>query len=86
MRRLFAFATVLLLTAPAWADWDDGDCVQCDLSGANLSGALLFGADLEGANLSGADLTGANLTHADLRDARFCNTVMPDGTVIYSGC
>lgn len=24
MRRLFAFATVLLLAAPAWADWDDG--------------------------------------------------------------
>ena len=24
MRRLFAFATVLLLTAPAWGDWDDG--------------------------------------------------------------
>jgi uncharacterized protein len=24
MRRLFAFATVLLLTAPAWADFDDG--------------------------------------------------------------
>jgi len=24
MKRLFAFATVLLLAAPAWADWDDG--------------------------------------------------------------
>ena len=24
MRRLFAFATVLLLAAPAWADFDDG--------------------------------------------------------------
>ena len=71
MRRLFAFATVLLLTAPALGDWDDGDCIRCDLSGANLSGA---------------DLIFANLSGADLRDARFCNTVMPDGTVIYSGC
>ena len=71
MKRLFAFATVLLLTAPAWGDWDDGDCVQCDLTGADLSGA---------------NLTHADLTHADLRDARFCNTVMPDGSVLYSGC
>jgi len=81
MRRLFAFATVLLLAVPAWADWDGGDCFQCELTGADLSDA-----NFEGANLMGADLTGANLTHADLRDARFCNTVMPDGTVLYSGC
>ena len=75
-RQLFAFVTVLLLAAPAWGDWDDGDCIRCDLTGA----------DLIGANLSGADLRDADLSGADLRDARFCNTVMPDGSVLYSGC
>ena len=66
MRRLFAFATVLLLAAPAWGDWEDGDYVQSDLSSANLITSRLSGADL--------------------RDARLCNTVMPDDTTLYSGC
>jgi uncharacterized protein YjbI with pentapeptide repeats len=76
MRRLFACATVLLLTAPAWADWDGGDCIHCDLRDADLSGA----------DLSSANFSGASLYMADLRDAQFCNTVMPDGTTLYSGC
>ena len=47
------------------------ECVECDLSGANLTGTYLYGANLTGANpagvdLSGNDLTGANLTGADL--------------------
>lgn len=35
-----------------------------------------FEADLRGANLRGADLRGANL-----EEARFKNTVMPDGSM-----
>ena len=50
---------------------DTGKCATCDLGGADLSGA-----DLGGANLSGAYMQGAAL----------CNTTMPDGSVIYSGC
>ena len=48
-----------------------GKCATCDLGGADLSSA-----DLGGANLSGAYMQGAAL----------CNTTMPDGSVIYSGC
>ncbi len=44
-------------------------CQECDLSGADLSGANLKGADLLRANLSGADLSGANLSGADLSGA-----------------
>ena len=40
---------------------DTNECVNCDLTDANLKGANLKGAIL-------------------------CNTTMPDGSVIYSGC
>ena len=66
------------------------------LIGADLTGADLRGADLGGANLEGTDLRGADLGGANLRDAMLnftymngailCNTTMPDGSVIYSGC
>lgn len=69
---------------------------DADLSGANLGGAELYYADLRGAilrgaNLYGADLSGVMLNDADLRGAMMrgailCNTTMPDGSVIYSGC
>ena len=55
---------------------DTNECVKCDLADANLTGA-----DLGRANLSGADLGGAYMNGAIL-----CNTTMPDGSVIYSGC
>ena len=58
---------------------------DADLSNANLKGAILT-ADLEGAFLNGAILSGANLKGANLEDAILCNTTMPDGSVIYSGC
>ena len=51
-------------------------CVECDLSEANLWGATIRGANLSGANLYGAEL----------REAILCNTTVPDGSVIYSGC
>jgi len=78
-----------------------GDCRNCDLKGADLRNTSLNSADLEGANLRGADLEGANLRGADLGAANLegadlaftqmngailCNTTMPDGSVIYSGC
>jgi uncharacterized protein YjbI with pentapeptide repeats len=51
-----------------------GECMRCDLRGAdlvhaNLQGANLQGALLQGANLSRANLSRANLQGADLRQA-----------------
>ena len=37
-------------------------------------------------DLGGADLGGANLSGAYMQGAALCNTIMPDGSVIYSGC
>ena len=80
---------------------DTGDCMDCDLrnadlrrtdlSNANLALANLSGADLNNANLRNANLSIANLSGADLKrtlmnGAILCNTIMPDGSVIYSGC
>ncbi len=50
---------------------DTGNCEECDLRGANLTGAYLRDAKLNYAIMNGAIL---------------CNTTMPDGSVIYSGC
>jgi hypothetical protein len=55
---------------------DTGFCQECDL----------FHADLKGANLKGADLKGALLQYATMEGVILCNTIMPDGSVIYSGC
>ena len=64
-----------------------------NLSGANLTGATLTGADLTGANLTNADLTATNLTDAktffiptSVKGAKFCRTIMPNGSVNNSGC
>ena len=70
---------------------DTNECMECDLSGANLEGANLSGANLEGADLNGAFLNDANLSRAKLTSTIMnggilCNTTMPDGSVIYSGC
>ncbi|MBT6366680.1 MAG: pentapeptide repeat-containing protein [Bacteroidetes bacterium] len=37
-------------------------------------------------NLEAADLRGANLEGAKMKGAILCNRIMPDGSVIYSGC
>ena len=50
---------------------DTGDCVECDLSGADLIGA---------------DLKNAFLRFVRMKGAILCNTTMRDGSVIYSGC
>ena len=70
---------------------DTDDCAMCDLSGADLRKANLSYADLSYANLVGTNLEGANLRMAKLdfvimNGAILCNTTMPDGYVIYSGC
>ena len=70
-----------------------GECVECDLSGAdlsdeyltranlsgaNLSGAILYMANLSGANLSGAILSGADLSGADLSMADLTRADLTD--------
>jgi uncharacterized protein YjbI with pentapeptide repeats len=77
------------------------DFIRGNLSRANMKGADLSGASLKGANLrasdmtevnlndsdlSGADLTDADLTFSIMNGAILCNTTMPNGEVIYSGC
>ena len=53
-----------------------GDCMNCNLQSTDLEGA-----DLRGFNLQGAGMRGARMKHAIL-----CNTTMPEGSVIFSGC
>ena len=77
-------------------DLGGADLSGADLGGTNLSGAKLISANLRGANLRGAklisanlrgaDLGGANLSGAYMQGAALCNTTMPDGSVINSGC
>ena len=72
------------------------DLRKANLKGANLTAASLRGADLsdadlreaflKDADLSGADLSDAELKGAYMNGAILCNTIMPDGSVIYSGC
>ena len=73
------------------ADLRGADLNGAYLRSANLSGADLGEADLRGAYLNGAYLNGANLNGSVLRYATvtgvtLCNTIMPDGSVINSGC
>ena len=70
---------------------DTGNCVACDLEGADLTGAylrnvILTRSNLRNVNLSGANLKAADLGYALMNGAILCNTIMPDGSVIYSGC
>ncbi|MHA1559316.1 MAG: pentapeptide repeat-containing protein [Alphaproteobacteria bacterium] len=83
------------------ADLGNYDMGGADLAGANLANAILTGSILSNADLTSADLTGADLSNADLTDAdltgatmegadasgaRFCNTIMPDGSARSDGC
>ena len=60
---------------------DSNKCAEC-----NLEGAGLMGANLDSADLYGANLRNANLNSATMKGAILCNTIMPDGSVINSGC
>jgi hypothetical protein len=68
------------------------DVRGADLSGANLTGAQLSEANLQGVDLGGACLVGANLLAAtidsstNVKDAIFCHTLMPDGSVNDHDC
>jgi|TARA_B110001450_G_scaffold94104_1_gene89251 uncharacterized protein YjbI with pentapeptide repeats len=42
--------------------------------------------NLSEANLEATNLTGANLSGTLMKGITLCNTTMPDGSVIYSGC
>ena len=74
------------------ADLSGCNFTDSDLSGANFLGAKLRGVDfsrtnLRGANMTGVDLTGANMRGADdegawYESASFCDTILPDGTLI----
>lgn len=67
------------------------DLTGIDLSGANLANVQLEGAKLRGANLDRAILDGTNFQAADLEgstthNAKFYNTIMPDGSVRTDEC
>ena len=68
------------------ADLTDAVLYAAELREANLSGAYLKRAHLRLAVLIGADLRGADLRGAKMNGVILCNTIMPDGSVIYSGC
>ena len=51
-------------------------CEECDLSGADLKGAILSGAGLKGAILRYADLSGADLSGADLSGANLKGVIL----------
>lgn len=53
-------------------------CVNCDLSGANLERLNLSGVNLMGANLSSATLSGSNLSNANLEGAKLQGTSLND--------
>jgi len=65
---------------------ETNECLGCELISANLANANLNGADLSEAKLSGANLKEAILDYTIMDGAILCNTTMPDGSVIYSGC
>ena len=48
-------------------------CIDCDLSGLDLSDRSLKGFDLERARLQGCNLSGANLRQANLKGDPFLN-------------
>ena len=68
------------------ADLTNAKLSYANLSEANLVGANLRGAVLRFADLSGANLSGADITRTLMNGATFCNTTMPDGSVLYTGC
>ncbi len=69
-----------------WANLRGADLRGATLRWANLSKASLTGADLRGANLHGVNLYKADLGEAILSGTKFCNTIMPDGTINNDDC
>ena len=80
MKKLMILSLAMaLLASPAWEyKQEDLDklaatnaCEECDLRGADLTGAVLSDAKID---------------FADFTKAKFCNTVMPDGQRIFKDC
>lgn len=86
LRRADLRYTILYNASLRGADLSRADLSHADLTGANLRGTDLRYAILYKANLDGADLRKADLSYAKMSGAKLCNTSMPDGSVIYSGC
>ena len=73
------------------ADLHEAKLRESDLRGADLQRADLQGADLSYsempyADLNEADLQGADLFGANLKNAKFCKTTMPDGSIANRDC
>jgi hypothetical protein len=73
------------------ANLNGATLIYANLNGVNLYDAELLDADLRDANLRDADLRDAslrraNMTGANLENAKFCETIMPDGTVNNRDC
>ena len=75
MKLLTALAITAVMFASSSSAFDPDDLQKLkdtgNCIGCNLESAILSGADLKFAIMNGAIL---------------CNTIMPDGSVIYSGC
>jgi uncharacterized protein YjbI with pentapeptide repeats len=77
-------------------DLSGANFYEADLQEVNLNGAILHhanlrrsnlsGADLSGATLFRADLFGADLTNTNLEGAKFCNTILPLGSISVKDC
>ena len=73
------------------ANFYEADLQEVNLSGANLHHANLRKSNLSGADLSGAmlfraDLFGADLTNANLEGSKFCNSILPLGSISVKDC
>jgi uncharacterized protein YjbI with pentapeptide repeats len=77
-------------------DLSGANFFEANLQEVNLSGAILHHANLRRSNLRGADLSsamlfradlfGANLTNTNLKGAKFCNTILPLGSISVKDC
>ena len=63
-----------------------GELGENDLKGASLKGAKVYRLDMRKSNLDGATLKDATGEGMLLGGAVLCNTTMPDGQIVWSGC
>ena len=73
------------------ANFYEADLLEVNLNGAilhhaNLRRSKLSGADLRDSMLFRADLFGADLTNTNLEGAKFCNTILPLGSISVKDC
>lgn len=69
-----------------FADFNGKNLKRANLTNAKLAGATFRGANLKKANLAGAILSEFKVGTADFSDAKFCNTIMPDGSEKNDDC